>query len=644
MKKILIALFLVFPIIATAQESTDIDYSKPEKILDYQVIITVQTDASILIEENIKVFANNLYINHGIYRDIPLQKQTSSGFMKIYPLTVLEVWRDGETEPFSIDDNMGKKRIYIGDAELILTPGDYQYKILYRIDRALNFGTNYTELYWNAIGQEWAFPIEKSAVTIKFPEGVGQDIFFQEAYTGIYGETNTDVVFTEKDGILKYTLTRILNPGAGITVLIRWKNGIIPHPSSAEAFQAFVTDNKGIFIMLGGILIVFFYYLVTWVLVGRDPKKGSIMTYFDPPENLSPAAMRFIRNMKYDEKILSAALVNMAVKGHISIKEKDDSYTLTRVTDTLAGLSDEEKLISNALFSGSKNIDITSTHHAEFSDAIDKCRKSLKSRFEITYFILNLKIFIPGLIFCVLVLFAGIFADSLNFIAGFLTLWLSLWSVGVFAILKAMVGFWISAFTAVKKKASKFAGAIGFTLFGSVFVFAEVAGFYIFFMFCAASMWIIPLAGFAILLNYVFYRLLRAPTLAGRVVMDKIEGFRMFLDVAEKHRMEVLNPPVKDITTFEKFLPYALAFGIEENWAGYFNDILTASRQGQGGYSPSWYSGSTFSASNIGQFTGSLSSGLSSAFSSASVSPSSGGSGGGGFSGGGGGGGGGGGW
>jgi uncharacterized membrane protein YgcG len=642
MKNFLIALFLIFPMLVTAQETTGADNSQPEKILDYQVIITVQTDASILIEENIDVFANNLYINHGIYRDIPLQKQTSLGFVKTYPLNVLEIWRDGVNEPFSIADNMGKTRIYIGDSDLILTPGGYQYKILYRIDRALNFSTNYTELYWNAIGQDWDFPIEKAAVIIKFPTGVDKDIFFQEAYTGIYGQTNTDVVFSEKDGTLKYTLTQILYPGAGITVLIRWKNGIIPVPTSAEAFQAFAMDNKGFFIMLGGILIVFLYYLVTWVLVGRDPKKGSIMTYFDPPENLSPAAMRYIRNMKYDEKILSAALVNMAIKGHISIKESDDSYTLTRVTNTLAGLSDEEKAISNALFSGRTSIELSTSYHDEFSDAISKCKKTLKSRYEITYFILNLKIFIPGLIFCVLVLFAGIFADSLNFITGFMTLWLSMWTVGVVMILKAIGGAWKTAFTAVKNKGTKFAAAILFTLFGSVFVFAEIGGFYLFFMFLTASIWVAPLAAFAILLNYMFYRLLRAPTLAGRVVMDKIEGFRMFLDVAEKHRMEVLNPPVKDITTFEKFLPYALAFGIEENWAGYFNDILISSRKG--GYSPSWYSGSSFSASNIGQFAGSLSSGLSSAFTSASASSSSGSGGGGGFSGGGGGGGGGGGW
>ncbi len=644
MKNILSILFLILPVFAQAQNSTSDYGNDTEKIYNYQVFITVQTDASILVEENIKVYAGNIEIDRGIYRDIPLQKYISTGFIRSFPFTIIEILKDGKSEPYFTENQMGSTRIYIGDEDVYLQPGVYQYKITYRIDRALDFGSNYTELYWNATGHGWAFPIENASVTVTLPKNVINDVFFMEAYPGVLGSTNSGTMTAGKDGSLKFTSSDALDPGSGVTVLIRWKTGVIPAPAQSEKLMIFAADNKGFFIMLGGILIVFIYYLITWFLVGRDPKKGSIMTYFDPPESLSPASMRYILNMKYDEKILSAAIVNMAVKGHLSIKESDDSYILSRINDTLAGLSDEEKAISNALFSGGKNIEVSNSHHSEFAAAIEKCKKSLKSRFEITYFVLNLKIFIPGLVLCIIIMFTGIFADSLNFVTGFMLLWLSFWTVGVAAILKMMFTFWKTAITAANKKSSKFAAAIVFTLVGLLFVGAEIGGIYLFFMFLYSSIWVAPLAAIAILINYLFFRLLKAPTLAGRQVMDKIEGFRMFLDVAERHRMELLNPPVKDIKTFEKFLPYALAFGIEENWAGYFNDVLSASSASQkGGYSPAWYHGSSFMTSNIGQFAGSLSSGLSSAFSSASVSPSSG-SGGGGFSGGGGGGGGGGGW
>jgi uncharacterized membrane protein len=77
---------------------------------------------------------------------------------------------------------------------------------------------------------------------------------------------------------------------------------------------------------------------------------------------------------------------------------------------------------------------------------------------------------------------------------------------------------------------------------------------------------------------------------------------------------------------FERFLPYAMAFGVEEKWAKAFENIYREP--------PTWYYGGTghFSATS---FSHSISSMSSAAASSMSSSPSSSGSGGGGSSGGG---------
>ena len=95
---------------------------------------------------------------------------------------------------------------------------------------------------------------------------------------------------------------------------------------------------------------------------------------------------------------------------------------------------------------------------------------------------------------------------------------------------------------------------------------------------------------------------------------------------------------------FEKYLPYAIALGVENRWAERFAGVLAAAAaQGQQGFA--WYSGSSNPWSNPTGFADSVGSSLASTISSASTAPgSSSGSGGGGSSGGGGGGGGGGGW
>jgi uncharacterized membrane protein len=152
-----------------------------------------------------------------------------------------------------------------------------------------------------------------------------------------------------------------------------------------------------------------------------------------------------------------------------------------------------------------------------------------------------------------------------------------------------------------------------------------------------------------LLTNVLFYHLLKAPTRLGRRVMDEIDGFAEYLSVAEKDRMNLLNPPERTPELFERFLPYALALGVEQAWGEQFSDVLAAASvaetRSHSSYRPHWYSGSTFNAGNFGNFASSLGSGFSGAISSASTAPgSSSGSGGGGSSGGGGGGGGGGGW
>jgi uncharacterized membrane protein YgcG len=146
-------------------------------------------------------------------------------------------------------------------------------------------------------------------------------------------------------------------------------------------------------------------------------------------------------------------------------------------------------------------------------------------------------------------------------------------------------------------------------------------------------------------LHGLFTFLMRAPTPAGRLVMDEIEGFRMYLDTAEQDRLDRMRSPALTPEVFEAFLPYAYALGVENNWCQRFASELPEEARQQAGYNPGWYHGRFHGVSALNHLGDNFSSSFSSAISSASSPPgSSSGSGGGGFSGGGGGGGGGGGW
>lgn len=146
------------------------------------------------------------------------------------------------------------------------------------------------------------------------------------------------------------------------------------------------------------------------------------------------------------------------------------------------------------------------------------------------------------------------------------------------------------------------------------------------------------------IINVLFARWLKAPTRSGRRDLDRIEGFKMYLDSAERDTFRELGAPHDSLEVFEKFLPYAVALGVDYNWGKRFQSIIEQAIAEdkidfhRASVYQSSYSSSMFSSS-------SLSSALSSSIASSSTPPgSSSGGGGGGSSGGGGGGGGGGGW
>ncbi|MCX6083896.1 MAG: DUF2207 domain-containing protein [Caldiserica bacterium] len=166
-----------------------------------------------------------------------------------------------------------------------------------------------------------------------------------------------------------------------------------------------------------------------------------------------------------------------------------------------------------------------------------------------------------------------------------------------------------------------------------------------------ASQFVAPIVvGIALaVMAVVFGSTLKSYTQKGRKLVDEVAGFKMYLSVTEKDRMNLLNPPDRTPEIFEKYLPFALALDVEQRWSEQFASVFAGMAAEGRAYTPVWYYGAYWNPANPAAFASSIGTGFSNAISASAVAPGTksgfgGGGGGGGFSGGGGGGGGGGGW
>ena len=101
--------------------------------------------------------------------------------------------------------------------------------------------------------------------------------------------------------------------------------------------------------------------------------------------------------------------------------------------------------------------------------------------------------------------------------------------------------------------------------------------------------------------------------------MDQVEGFRLYLSVAEGDELELAGAPRKTPGLYEAYLPFALALGVSQAWSEQFATLFRT--QAAAGYAPAWYDGDRFDADHLGQFSTSLSDSFDSAVSSASTPP-----------------------
>lgn len=631
-------LFAASPVLA--QEEPE----EAERILSYHSDIRVNADASMDVTETIRVVALGSQIQRGIYRDFPTDYRTPWGFRKTTGFDVVEVLKDGRPEPHHTQAQENGTRLYIGEEDVMLPHGTHTYTIRYKTDRQLGFFEKHDELYWNVTGNGWGFPIEEASATVTLPDGISSRKMTVEGYTGLQGSEDRNLTAeVQRGGKAAFRTTVPLAAWEGLTIVVGWPKGIVRAPTDTDRWNVFLRDNRMLVFGVFGLLAILGYYLVIWHHFGRDPEKGMIIPLFEAPDKLSPAAVRYIWKRNYDDKVTASSILNLAVKKYLQIEDRDGTYVLKRLQGDEI-VASEERALFNHLLENKKDLELKQANRSVLVGAVTGLKQDLKKRFEKVHFVTNRRYFAGGAAVTLSVLIVSLLqgGGQASAVGIFLSIWLSGWTVGVFFLLRQTAAAWRLAWNArgVVEKSFSFFGA-GFTsLFALPFLAGEIFGLYAFGQ--GTSPWMLGVLFGAVGINIAFFFLLEAPTLGGRKVLDKIEGLRLYLGVAEQDRLNALHPPERTSALFEKFLPYALALDVEQEWAEKFTDVLAKAGRTET-YSSGWYSGTRMLTASA--FASSIGSSLGGAIASASVSPgSSSGGGGGGSSGGGGGGGGGGGW
>ena len=610
-----------------------------ERIASFASDVAVQKDSSLEVIETIDVRSEGNQIRHGIYRDLPTLYTRRDGSRMRVGFKFESAELDGHEVAASVQPLSNGVRMKIGSADTELDPGDHRFVIHYRTTRQVGRFPNYDELYWNATGNGWPFPIDVAQARIRLPAPVqlGQ----RSAYTGAQGSTESNAeVVSEAPGDIAFRTTMGLAPYQGLTVAVAFPKGVVARAAQGTRLGWWLSDYGPPIIGGLGLVLVLSFYFFAWHRVGRDPKAGTVVPIFAPPDDLSPAGMRYIVKENADNRAFAAALVDMGVRGHVKIAEQEggllspDSRTIERLASSMPLPPDEQAALS-ALASTGEIVAMKQENHGKFSAAQNGLETVLKTAYEGKLFKRNYGWAAAG--FAVFLASLWLAAASVAAATGFA----NPLTVGV-----ALGAALTAVLLLLAQRSSGTGGKCLFGAIGTLFGVGALAVGAPLFIEALNSGWWFPLLLPALALPVVLsgFWWMAAPTVEGRRVLDHIAGFKQYLSIAEGERLDRMTPPRDTPELFEMYLPYALALGVENHWADRFAPVLAAAAaQGQQGFA--WYSGSSSPWNDARGFTSSVGSSLASSVSSASTAPgSSSGSGGGGFSGGGGGGGGGGGW
>ncbi|HTP45154.1 MAG TPA: DUF2207 domain-containing protein [Candidatus Acidoferrum sp.] len=490
-------------------------------IQHFDETVTVNADGTIEVTEIIEAHFTGSW--NGLYRTIPVEYDSPQHLN--YSLLL---------EPLSVTDDDGHALKYEQKRQgrylkfKIWVPGaqDATKTVMlhYRILDAIRFFEDHDELYWNVTGDEWDVPIRKVSAKIELPSGITG--LHAIAFTGVYGSRDQDAQVLTKSNIVEVSSNHALGYHEGLTAVVGWDKGFVHPPTAAAKIILFLRSNWPLFLPLVAFLIMFWL----WWTRGRDPQLGSIAVQYEPPDKLTPGECGTLVDNEAAMRDITATLVDLAVKGYLTIEQKDESHLL--------GLTHSKEYIFH-LKRPPTEWSAARPHELEMLSALfdDGSLSSVKLSELQNHFYTHLPAIRSRI-------FDALMADGYylhrpdtvrqSYIGGGIV-------TGILLIV--------------------FGGALGAAT-GVAHLTWIIAGFLTGAVICIFG-WFMP-----------------ARTLTGARVFEKVLGFEQFLGRVESDRIERI---VKTPEMFEKFLPYAMALHCEKKWVAAFAGIAMQP--------PQWYSG-----------------------------------------------------
>lgn len=536
-------------------------------IARFDAEIAVQKSGDLYVTETIVPRFEGAW--NGIYRTIPVVYQTPQGFRYDLLLDLISV-TDGADHPLrhesSREGNYRKVKIWVPGAQ----DATRTVVLRYRVPNGLKFWDTYDELYWNVTGDEWEVPIESASAVVTLPDAVrGVKVL---AWTGPYGSRASDATTEVQGPVVRVKTKHGLGFKEGLTIAVAWDPGVVQRPSVVDRSWLFLRANSPLFIPVGVLVVM----LLIWRRLGRDPRLRPIVTQYEPPAGMTPAEVGALTDESADMRDITATIVDLAVRGYLEIEEYEEPQLL--------GLW-QSKSYAFRLRKGKESWEGLAPHEQSVLGALFKqgsadyvTLSDLRNRFYTHLPTIKDNIF-RGL------LTKKCYRSRPDHLR-------RAYLVGGMVVGGAIA--WLGSMAVSAGGASPVPMVAAGILTGLVII---------------AVGWFMP-----------------ARTTAGGRALEGVLGFEEFLSRVEGDRLQrvEMTPAL-----FEKFLPYAMALGVEDRWAAAFADIY---RQ-----PPEWYHGRSFTDFQPRAFTSSLNHMAAAAGSAMSSAPRS--SGGSGFGGGGGGGG-----
>ncbi len=223
LKRILVAAFLCAAMLAPAGAA--------ERIMRFISDVDVQRNGDLIVTESIQVQAEGRARSGTASCAIsppPIPAMTARASRSAS--TCSRCRATAQAENYVTEQMTNGVRVRIGNAGTTLNHGLHEYVIKYRTTRQIGFFDNFDELYWNATGTGWTFPIDFAEARITLPERVE---FKQTAlYTGPQGARGKDARIVEQRPAVSCSAPprgcRLHN---GLTVAAGWPKGVMAPPT-----------------------------------------------------------------------------------------------------------------------------------------------------------------------------------------------------------------------------------------------------------------------------------------------------------------------------------------------------------------------------------------------------------------------------